>query len=121
MKYRYTVHCGQQVALGRIHTKPRKPNGTRSSSRRYISLVCFYLFASSDWLPLFCFPIFPSRCEPGLTVLLTLHFVHTHDIHYHGHTHTHVQVSINGTIYHLRMRVAHHDNRVFITRISTDC
>ena len=42
-------------------TEKRKPIAVRSnSSRRYISLVCFCLSASSDWLPL--------SCESGLRI-----------------------------------------------------
>ena len=54
--------------LGRVHTltEKRKPIGTRSSNRRYISLVCFCLSASSDWLPLFRFPFFHQGVNPAL-------------------------------------------------------
>jgi len=47
-------------------TEKRKPIGTRSSSRQYISLICFYLSASSDWLPLFRFPFLHQDVNPAL-------------------------------------------------------
>ena len=61
-----------ESAKDRVHTltekrkaEKRKPIRTRSSSRRYISLVCFCLSVNSDWLPLFRFSFFQQGMSPA--------------------------------------------------------
>jgi len=64
--------CIVIAPLGQVHTltekqktKKRKPIGTRSSSRQYISLICFCPFCKFWLASAFSLSVSPSRCEPG--------------------------------------------------------